>query len=185
MKTKSEILAMVDALPWNDETEWRKVDDALLERAEALKGKPEAQMEWLLAHALDMRRRAARDLLDALRADETVAGQLRAAIDLRTGVRADDGLSPHHQSRVPAQREALAIRGQVLANVVGTYKAMAVESVSDAKGAPTDRLKAIEAHAAMLDGKAADARERCLPMTAVRYAGRAEGIREALAMLRD
>lgn len=63
-------------------------------------------------------------------------------------------------------------------------KAMLREITSEAKAAPTDRFKAAEAHAAMLDKKAADARAAGSP-SAVRYTGRAEGIREALTMLRD
>ncbi len=129
MKTKTEILAMIADLGWNDEPAWLIADDALLERANALKGKPEAQMEWLLAYALDMRKRAARDVLGALQADETAAAQLRTAIHMQTSVRTEDSMAPHHMSRTPIRRETLAVRIEVLDRVVATYRAMAVETV--------------------------------------------------------
>lgn len=129
MKTKTEILVMIADLGWNDEAAWRIVDDALLARANALKGKSEAEMEWLLGYALDMRKRAARELLGAMQTDETVTGQLRAAINAQTSVRTEDSLFPHHMSRTPIRRETLAVRCEVLGRVVATYRAMAVERV--------------------------------------------------------
>jgi hypothetical protein len=82
VKTRAEIVTMVRALNLSDANAVEMVDTMLWERARALTGRPEKEMEHLLAWALN-------DCAHALRRlDESCADDIRRAENLRSMVKA-------------------------------------------------------------------------------------------------
>ena len=126
MKTRGEIVAAAKALNFLDGNGYELFDARLYERAQALKGKPECSIEWLLGCALD-------ECRDAARATESASIEHQGyAIALRECIGSDHALqlSSHTGIDMHVSSARYWFARKMLARVLETYDAMAVEVVT-------------------------------------------------------
>lgn len=126
MKTRGEIVAAAKALNFLDGNGYELFDARLYERAQALKGKPECSIEWLLSCALDECRDAAKNVETASIEQQGYAVALRECIVGDTVM----WLSSRSSLDMHANSVRYMFARKMLARVLETYAAMAVEVVS-------------------------------------------------------
>ena len=124
MKTTKEIVAAIKGRTWGPD----EVDDALHDRAKALKGQPAEKLEWHLAWAFNG--------VDSLtrRLRESVASDRRETSDVLAHVNAGDWLEPQrsdmsrvYRSRTVEYVARLEEAHETLRRFLDVYEAFAVD----------------------------------------------------------